>query len=214
MNKLDIDNRGNVIIYNEEKVSSISFLLEDFFDNNLAKLKSDIEVCQDARKKDILIQIAEKYENGELDFISEYWQNYYIEYNSINPLFEFSYNRDGTGEFIAHNVIAIHSGFWYAADNLDKEIKNIVRYRHNYEGFKIAVDKIDIVISIIKGTFDEESAITELQKLGLTHDQAEALMTLNLRIFTAYDTNDLINKISICDKLVPLLRELLAQDVA
>lgn len=33
MNKLDIDNRGNVIIYNEEKVSSISFLLEDFFDN-------------------------------------------------------------------------------------------------------------------------------------------------------------------------------------
>ena len=42
MNKLDIDNRGNVIIYNEENVSDISFLLEDFFDNNLAKLKSDI----------------------------------------------------------------------------------------------------------------------------------------------------------------------------
>lgn len=209
MNKLDIDNRSNVIIYNEEKVSGISFLLEDFFDNNLAKLKSDIEICQDTRKKNILIRIAEKYENGELDFISEYWQNYYIEYNCINPLFEFGYNRDGTGEFIAHNVIAIHSGFWYAADNLDKEIKNIVRYRHNYEGFKIAVDKIDIVISIIKGTTDEESAINELQKLGLTHDQAEALMTLNLSIFTAYDTNDLINKISICDKLVPLLREVL-----
>lgn len=64
MSRLDIDNKGNIVIFNEEKVTGVSFLMEYFFDNSLDKLKDDIEVCQDTNKKNLLIQFSEKYENG------------------------------------------------------------------------------------------------------------------------------------------------------
>ena len=55
MGKLDIDNKGNIVIHKEHNDFGISFLLEAFFDNSLCKLKEDIEVCQDANKKNRLI---------------------------------------------------------------------------------------------------------------------------------------------------------------
>lgn len=210
MNKLDIDNQGNIIIFNTEKSFDISFFLEEFFDNSLSKLKEDIEVCQDPHKKNLLIQFAEKYEKGELNFISDYWQNdETIEYKSTNPSFEFGYNRDGTGEFTSHDVSSVHSGFWYAADNLGKEIKNIAQYKHNYEGFIIATEKIDTVISIIKSTPDYESATLGLQDLGLTRLQAEAVMSLNINTFAAYEVNQLQKRIKICDRLSKHINQIL-----
>lgn len=210
MNKLDIDNQGNIIILNTEKSSDISFFLEEFFDNRLNKLKEDIEVCQDPRKKNLLIQFAEKYDKGELDFISDYWQNEEtIEYNSTSPSFEFGYNRDGTGEFTAHDVNAVHSGFWYAANDLDKEIKNIAQYKHNYEGFIIASEKIDIVISIIKSAPDYKSATLGLQDLGLTRLQAEAVMSSRLDRLTWYESKYLQDRIACCEKLSIILKSIL-----
>ena len=186
MNKLDIDNQGNIIILNTEKSSDISFFLEEFFDNRLNKLKEDIEVCQDPRKKNRLIQFAEKYDKGELDFISDYWQNEEtIEYNSV------------------------HSGFWYAANDLDKEIKNIARYKHNYEGFIIASEKIDIVISIIKSAPDYKSATLGLQDLGLTRLQAEAVMSSRLDRLTWYESKYLQDRIACCEKLSIILKSIL-----
>lgn len=209
MNKLDIDNKGNIVICNEERDCSVSFLLEDFFDNSLDKLKEDIGICQDTPKKNLLIQFAEKYENGELDFISDYWQNdETLEHNSTSQSFEFCFNRDGMGEFTAHDITAVHSGFWYAADNLDNEIKNIFRYKHNYEGYKIAADKIDIVISLIKDATTYDSAFNELKELGMTYAQAEALMSLNINTLAAYDVNQLQKRIEICDNLTQMINQI------
>lgn len=209
MSRLDIDNKGNIVIFNEEKVTGVSFLMEDFFDNSLDKLKDDIEVCQDTNKKNLLIQFSEKYENGEFDFISDYWHNdEALEYNSTSPSFEFGFNRDGTGEFIAHDVKAIHSGFWYATDNIDKELENISRYKHNYEGYKIAADKIDIVITLIKDAPNYETAISELQNIGLTQAQAVALMSLNINTLAAYEVNQLQIRIEICDNLTQLINQI------
>ncbi len=207
MSKLDIDNKGNVVIFNAGKDSDVSFLLEDFFDNSLDKLNEDIEICQDTPKKNLLIQFAEKYENGELDFISDYWQNdETLQHNSTNQSLEFGFNRDGTGEFTAHDITAVHSGFWYAADNIDKEIKNIVRYKHNYEGFVIASERIDTVISILKAAPNFESAIRGIQDLGLTRAQAEAVMSSRLDKLTSYDTKYLQNRIACCEKLGVVLK--------
>lgn len=209
MSRLDIDNKGNIVIFNEEKVTGVSFLLEDFFDNSLDKLKEDIEICQDTPKKNLLIQFAEKYENGELDFISDYWQNdETLQHNSTSQSFEFGFNRDGTGEFTAHDITAVHSGFWYAADNIDKEIKNIVRYKYNYEGFVTASERIDTVISILKGAPDFDSATSGIQALGLTRAQAEAVMSSRLDKLTSYDTKYLQNRIACCEKLGVVLKRI------
>lgn len=206
MNKLDITN-NNIVILNDGKDFDLSFLMEDFFDNSLDKLRYDIEICQNANKKNLLIQFAEKYENGELDFISDYWQNDdSIEYNSTDPSFEFGFNRDSTGVFTAHNVKAIHSGFWYAVDDLDKELKNIVRGKHIYEGFMVASEKIDIVISILKGAPDYESATSGIQELGLTRVQAEAVMSSRLDKLASYDTKYLQDRIACCEKLSIVLK--------
>lgn len=207
MSKLDIDNKGNVVIFNAGKDSDVSFLLEEFFDNSRDKLKEDIEICQDTPKKNLLIQFAEKYDNGELDFISDYWQNdETLQHNSTSQSFEFGFNRDGTGEFTAHDITAVHSGFWYAADNIDKEIKNIVRCKHNYEGFVIASERIDTVISILKVAPNFESAIRGIQDLGLTRAQAEAVMSSRLDKLTSYDTKYLQNRIACCEKLGIVLK--------
>lgn len=210
MSKLDIDNKGNIVIFNEEKDTGVSFLLEDFFDNSLDKLKEDIEICQDTPKKNQLIQFAEKYENGELDFISDYWQNdETLEHNSTSQSFEFGFNRDGTGEFTAHDITAVHSGFWYAADNIDKEIENINRYKHNYEGYKIAADKIDIIIPLIKDATTYDSALNGLKELGMTQTQSEALMSLNINTLAAYEVNQLQIRIEICDNLTQLINQII-----
>lgn len=209
MSKLDIDNKGNIVIFNEDKDYGVSFLLEDFFDNSLDKLKEDIEICQDTPKKKLLIQFAEKNENGELDFTSDYWQNdETLEHNSTSQSFEFVFNRDATGEFTAHDITAVHSGFWYAADNIDNEIKNIFRYKHNYEGYKIAVYNIDLAISLIKDATTYDSALNGLREFGMTHAQAEALMSLNINTFAAYDVKQLQKRIEICDKLIQLLNQI------
>lgn len=210
MNKLDIDNQGNIIIFNAEKSSDISFFLEEFFDNSLSKLKDDIQFCQDPHKKNLLIKFAEKYEKGELDFISDYWQcDDAFDFIPTNPAFEFSFNRDGSGEFTSHDVTAIHSGFWYATNNLDQEIKNIAQYKHNYEGFIIATEKIDVVISIIKSTPDYESATLGLQDLGLTRLQAEAVMSSRLDRLTWYEAKYLQDRIECCEKLSIILKGIL-----
>lgn len=193
MSKLDIDNKGNIVIYKEHNDSGISFLLEEFFDNSLSKLKADIKVCQDTNKRDLLIYFAEKYQNGEFDFISDYWQNDESE-DSANSSVEFGFNRDGMRQFIANNVIAIHSGFWYAADNIDNELKNISCYKHNYEGYKIAVNNIDLAISLIKDATTYDSALNGLREFGMTHAQAEALMSVNINTFAAYDVKQLQKK--------------------
>lgn len=121
--------------------------------------------------------------------------------NSTCPSFEFGFNGDGTGEFTAHGIAAIHSGFWYAADDLDKEIKNIARYKHNYEGLVIASERIDSVISILKGAPDFESATSGIQNLGLTRLQAEAVISSRLDKLTSYDTKYLQDRIACCEKL-------------
>lgn len=209
MNKLEIDNKGNIVIYNEDNDVNISFFLEEFFDNSLCKLKADLEICQDPYIKNILIQFADKYENGELDFISDYWQNDDdFEFISNGPSSEFCFNRDGTREFTAHDVTAIHSGFWYAADNLDREIDNLNRYKHYYEGFIIASERIDAVISILKSAPDYESATSGIQDLGLTRTQAEAVMSSRLDKLTAYDTKYLRDRIACCEKLSFVLKGL------
>lgn len=210
MSKLDIDNKGNIIIFNEKHDTGVSFLLEDFFDNSLDKLKEDIEICQDIPKKNLLIQFAEKYENGELDFISDYWQNdETLEHNFTSQSFEFGFNRDGTGEFTAHDIAAVHSGFWYAADNIDKEIENINQYKHNYEGYKIAADKIDIVIPLIKDASTYNSVLNGLKELGMTQAQAEALMSLNINTLAAYEVSQLQVWIEICDQLSLFINQIL-----
>lgn len=209
MNELDIDNKGNFVIHKKHNNSGISFLLEDFFDKSPDKLKNDIELCQDKNKKLILKQFLNRFADGELDFFSNSWQEYEPLADIVPPPpFSFGFDKDGFSEFTSKNVIAIHSGFWYAADNLANEIKNIERYKNNYEGYKIAVDKIDIVIPLIKKAADFESALKDLQTLGLSKSQAEAFMYLNLNIYAEYSTDYLQERISICDRLTKILKEI------
>lgn len=65
----------------------------------------------------------------------------------------------------------------------------------------IASERIDSVISILKGAPDFESATSGIQNLGLTRLQAEAVMSLRLDKLTSYDTKYLQDRIVCCEKL-------------
>lgn len=209
MTKLDIDNCGKIVLFNDNQGTKISFLLEDFFDNSLGKLLRDIELCLDTRKKDILVQFARKYETGTFDFISDHWQNSESDdVKSTASSFKFSFDREGLRKFTANNVTAIHSGFWYAADNLDLETENLQKYRLIYEGLDIAVDKMEEIIAIIRTAVNHETACIEIQKIGLTPFQAESILDIDLTYFTALDKQRISRVITYCDRLMDVLQQI------
>lgn len=77
---------------------------------------------------------------------------------------------------------------------------------HRVEGYLVAIDNIDLVVSIIRNAADSAAAREGLMdQLELSHEQAEAILELRLRRLTALAYSDLVEeRTSLLDEIEEL----------
>ncbi len=91
------------------------------------------------------------------------------------------------------------------------ELDKILKRLHIIDGLVIALDKIDLLIKIIRSSTNKKSAIENISKeFGLSNEQSEAIVNLQLYRLTNTDINDLLVEKAKLDERVTYLRELLA----
>ena len=84
---------------------------------------------------------------------------------------------------------------------------------HILEGLKIALDNIDAVIKLIRGSKTDEEARDGLMKnFGLTDVQANAILEMRLRRLTGLEREKIENELSDLLKLIDELKAILASD--
>ena len=84
---------------------------------------------------------------------------------------------------------------------------------HILEGLKIALDNIDAVIKVIRGSESDDEAKEGLMKgFGLTEIQANAILEMRLRRLTGLEREKIENELSDLLKLIEELRAILASD--
>ena len=70
------------------------------------------------------------------------------------------------------------------------DLKKVEDELHILDGLKIALDNIDRVIALIRGSYDKEEAATKLQsEFDLSDKQAEAILQMRLQTLTNLDKN-------------------------
>ena len=84
---------------------------------------------------------------------------------------------------------------------------------HILEGLKIALDNIDAVIKLIRGSKTDEEARDGLMKnFGLTDVQANAILEMRLRRLTGLEREKIENELNDLLKLIEELKAILASD--
>ncbi len=84
---------------------------------------------------------------------------------------------------------------------------------HILEGLKIALDNLDVVVKIIRGSNDRHVAKAELMsKLGLSELQTNAILEMRLYQLTGLERDKIENEYLEVIKLINYLRDLLASD--
>ena len=93
--------------------------------------------------------------------------------------------------------------------DLDKAEKRV----HILEGLKIALDNLDEVIKLIRGSkTDEEAKSGLMSKFGLTQIQAEAILEMKLRRLTGLERDKVENELQELLAKIAELREILASE--
>jgi DNA gyrase subunit A len=84
---------------------------------------------------------------------------------------------------------------------------------HILEGFAIALDHLDRVIAIIRGSDDAASARTSLMsELSLSERQAQAILDMRLRALTALERQKVLDELEELRQTIADLKALLASD--
>ena len=84
---------------------------------------------------------------------------------------------------------------------------------HIVEGLRIALDNIDRIIKIIRGSKDDQSAKNSLmEKFSLSEKQAQAILDMRLRRLTGLERGKLDEEYENLIKLINKFRELLASE--
>ncbi len=93
--------------------------------------------------------------------------------------------------------------------DLDKAEKRV----HILEGLKIALDHIDEVIKLIRGSkSDEEAKQGLMERFGLSDVQAEAILEMRLRRLTGLERDKIEEELNELLKLIDELRSILASE--
>ncbi len=181
MAKITFDQHRHAYITIDTAVKEISFLMSPIFDNSDSNLLRDIDLCDNEDMKRILV--------GFYEYIKSFNQEEENEILKDELSLEFEAGVAGDWCAVVHNITAEHSGYWYAAQNLEEEKKSLIRLRHELEGLKIAVENIDDVISSIRNAVSTEDAIAKIIAFGMDEQQANAIMRMRLSILTGYDVS-------------------------
>ncbi len=84
---------------------------------------------------------------------------------------------------------------------------------HILEGFKIALDNIDEVIKIIKGSkTDQEARVTLMSRFGLSEIQSDNILELKLRRLTGLERDKIEQELKNLLELIEELRSILASE--
>ncbi len=84
---------------------------------------------------------------------------------------------------------------------------------HILEGFKIALDNIDEVIKIIKGSkTDQEARVTLMSRFGLSEIQSDNILELKLRRLTGLERDKIEQELKDLLELIEELRSILASE--
>src|SRR3712207_5025059 len=93
------------------------------------------------------------------------------------------------------------------------ELRALERRVHILEGQLIALDNLDEVIALIRGSRDRDSARTGLiERFGLTYVQAQAILELRLQQLTALEADDIRREHADKMERISELRELLGDE--
>ncbi len=93
------------------------------------------------------------------------------------------------------------------------DLKKYKARLHILEGLKIALDHIDEVIKIIRGSeTDEEAANLLISKFGLSKEQTQAILEMKLRRLTGLEKSKIEEEISELMKLISELTEIISSD--
>ncbi len=91
------------------------------------------------------------------------------------------------------------------------ELEKAEARAHILEGLKIALDNLDLVVKIIRGAKDRDTARTELMaQLGLTEIQSNAILDMRLYQLTGLERDKVEKEYLEIIKLINYLRDLLA----
>ncbi len=93
------------------------------------------------------------------------------------------------------------------------ELRTLERRVHVLEGLLVALDHLDAVIELIRGAHDRDEAREGLiERFGLTHVQAQAILELRLQQLTALESDTIRNEHADKVERIRELRELLGDE--
>ena len=213
MNLISFDNNLDCRILIPSKSYKISYLTNLLFSNTAEALKKDIENCQDKAQKSILEHFLKDVENGRFSFMDYEYVTQEpdegIDNMNVGDNIEILGDDRNEGNWMAivHRVYAEHSGFWYAAMNIEHEIKNIEDKIHILQGYIVFADNIDELIALIKQSDCQENIFEELFSRGLSNRQARAIVETRLTSIARLDKDSITSDINDLTHLIEILRE-------
>src|SRR3954464_10486442 len=93
------------------------------------------------------------------------------------------------------------------------ELRTVKSQVHRLEGLLIALERLDAVIELIRGSRDRDAARTGLmENFGLTHIQAQAILELRLQSLTALEADSIKREHADKVERIKELRELLGDE--
>jgi len=114
--------------------------------------------------------------------------------------------REMIGHFIDHRLVVI-------VRRSEFDLAKALEREHILEGLKIAVDNIDEVIKVIRGSADPEIASATLQaSFGLTERQAKAILDMRLARLTGLEIEKLEEELIEVRALIEELRRILGSE--
>jgi len=202
---IDFDKSGRCNISVPDAVKEIAFLANLFFDNSISALKRDIDVCDDDTQKSILLAF--------LDLCQD--DNIFDNKESICPeasgssKFSLDFDSAGRPSAFVYNATIRHSGFWYAAYNIEQEIENQNKKKHIELGFLKFCDCLDSVLEIVRHSDYEDLAIKNICSLGFTEIQALAICNYPLTRLGELQKESLCKTINRREKIISCLNKII-----
>lgn len=180
----------------DKRVTSISDLRDE---SARGKVRVVIELKKDAYPKKVLNQL---YKLTALQTAFHY--NMLALVNGIQP--RILGLQEILQEFIKHRRQVVRRRTEY-------DLRKAKERAHVLEGLKVALDHIDEVIKLIRGSKDYDTALAGLMKqFGLSEIQGKAILAMQLRKLTGLDRQEIENELRDLQDLIKKLEAILADE--
>ena len=194
-------NKANLIekiadLVKEKKITTISDIRDE---SARGVVRLVIELKKDAYPKKVLNQL---YKMTALQ--TNFHYNMLALVDGLQP--RILGLRDILSEFIKHRQVVVRR-------RTEFELKKAKARAHILEGYKIALDHIDEVIKIIRGSKTSEIAEKALiERFGLSEIQSKSILAMQLRRLTGLEREAIENELAELLKLIGELEAILADE--